>query len=98
MAKKPAPGAAKATVTVVQIGSPIGRQAVQLQTLKGLGLNKAAPHPRARGYARGARHDPPRAPSGPHRGAGLTGWRTRRFDGLTDAPPAWRGGPRGEWL
>jgi large subunit ribosomal protein L30 len=40
MAKKPAQGAAKATLKVTQIGSPIGRQAVQLQTLKGLGLNK----------------------------------------------------------
>jgi large subunit ribosomal protein L30 len=37
MAKQPA---AKATVTVTQIGSPIGRQAVQRETLKGLGLNK----------------------------------------------------------
>ena len=28
------------TVKVTQIGSPIGRQAVQRETLKGLGLNK----------------------------------------------------------
>ena len=40
MAKKPAQGATKATLKVTQIGSPIGRQAVQLDTLKGLGLNK----------------------------------------------------------
>jgi large subunit ribosomal protein L30 len=40
MAKKPAQTAAKATVTVTQIGSPIGRQGVQRDTLKGLGLNK----------------------------------------------------------
>jgi large subunit ribosomal protein L30 len=40
MAKKPAQAAAKATVTVTQIGSPIGRQGVQRDTLKGLGLNK----------------------------------------------------------
>jgi large subunit ribosomal protein L30 len=30
----------KKTVTVVQIGSPIGRRADQEATLKGLGLNK----------------------------------------------------------
>jgi large subunit ribosomal protein L30 len=30
----------KKTVTVVQIGSPIGRRFDQEQTLKGLGLNK----------------------------------------------------------
>lgn len=30
----------KATVTVTQIRSPIGRQGVQRDTLKGLGLNK----------------------------------------------------------
>jgi large subunit ribosomal protein L30 len=30
----------KKTLKVTQIGSPIGRQAVQLATLKGLGLNK----------------------------------------------------------
>ena len=30
----------KATVTVVQTGSPIGRRADQEATLKGLGLNK----------------------------------------------------------
>ena len=30
----------KQTVTVTQIGSPIGRPKDQLQTLKGLGLNK----------------------------------------------------------
>jgi large subunit ribosomal protein L30 len=39
MAKKPGQAAAK-TVKVTQIGSPIGRQAVQRETLKGLGLNK----------------------------------------------------------
>ncbi|MBV8777305.1 MAG: 50S ribosomal protein L30 [Alphaproteobacteria bacterium] len=31
---------AKPTVTVVQIGSPIGRRSDQEATLKGLGLNK----------------------------------------------------------
>ena len=36
MAKAPA----KATVTVTQIGSPIGRPKDQRQTLVGLGLNK----------------------------------------------------------
>jgi large subunit ribosomal protein L30 len=30
----------KKTLKVTQIGSPIGRQAVQHETLKGLGLNK----------------------------------------------------------
>jgi large subunit ribosomal protein L30 len=30
----------KKTLKVTQTGSPIGRQAVQLDTLKGLGLNK----------------------------------------------------------
>jgi large subunit ribosomal protein L30 len=41
-----APAVAKAkrapekTITVTQIGSPIGRQAYQRATLKGLGLNK----------------------------------------------------------
>jgi len=30
----------KATVTVTQTGSPIGRQKYQRETLKGLGLNK----------------------------------------------------------
>lgn len=43
-AKKEAPKAAKKpsgkTVTVRQIGSPIGRPQKQLATLKGLGLNK----------------------------------------------------------
>lgn len=40
-AKKPAAKkAAGKTVTVTQIGSPIGRQAYQRQTLIGLGLNK----------------------------------------------------------
>ncbi len=43
-AKKAAKPAAKKasgqTVTVTQIGSPIGRQAYQRQTLIGLGLNK----------------------------------------------------------
>ena len=32
--------AKKQTITVTQIGSPIGRPNDQLQTLKGLGLNK----------------------------------------------------------
>jgi large subunit ribosomal protein L30 len=35
-----AASAEKKTVTVVQIGSPIGRRFDQEQTLKGLGLNK----------------------------------------------------------
>ena len=35
-----ASAAGKTTVTVVQIGSPIGRPADQEATLKGLGLNK----------------------------------------------------------
>lgn len=40
-AKKPAAKKASGkTVTVTQIGSPIGRQAYQRQTLIGLGLNK----------------------------------------------------------
>ena len=46
-AKKPAPAkaekkakAAGKTVTITQIGSPIGRQAYQRSTLVGLGLNK----------------------------------------------------------
>lgn len=42
-AKAAKPAAKKAsgqTVTVTQIGSPIGRQAYQRQTLIGLGLNK----------------------------------------------------------
>jgi large subunit ribosomal protein L30 len=39
MAKKTA-AAAKTTVTVTQIGSPIGRPADQEATLIGLGLNK----------------------------------------------------------
>ena len=30
----------KKTIKVTQLGSPIGRQAVQRETLKGLGLNK----------------------------------------------------------
>lgn len=30
----------KATVTVTQVKSPIGRQGVQRETLRGLGLNK----------------------------------------------------------
>ena len=30
----------KKTLKVTQLGSPIGRQAVQQETLKGLGLNK----------------------------------------------------------
>jgi len=34
------PGATKKTVTVTQVGSPIGREAYQRDTLKGLGLNK----------------------------------------------------------
>jgi large subunit ribosomal protein L30 len=40
--KKPAAKAAKSgkTIKVTQIGSPIGRQAYQRQTLIGLGLNK----------------------------------------------------------
>ena len=37
---KPASSAAKKTVTVEQLGSPIGRRADQEATLKGLGLNK----------------------------------------------------------
>jgi large subunit ribosomal protein L30 len=32
--------AGKKTVKVTQLGSPIGRQSVQRETLKGLGLNK----------------------------------------------------------
>lgn len=41
-AKKDAPkkAASGKTITVTQIGSPIGRQAYQRQTLIGLGLNK----------------------------------------------------------
>ena len=35
-----AKGAGAKTVTVVQIGSPIGRRSDQEATLKGLGLNK----------------------------------------------------------
>lgn len=38
--KAPAKKKAAATVTVTQIGSPIGRQAYQRATLIGLGLNK----------------------------------------------------------
>ena len=38
--KAPAKKASGATVTVTQIGSPIGRQAYQRATLIGLGLNK----------------------------------------------------------
>ena len=38
--KAPAKKAASETVTVRQIGSPIGRPQDQLATLKGLGLNK----------------------------------------------------------
>jgi len=33
-------GEAKKTVTITQIGSPIGREDYQRATLKGLGLNK----------------------------------------------------------
>jgi large subunit ribosomal protein L30 len=40
MARSAASTAGKTTVTVVQIGSPIGRPADQEATLKGLGLNK----------------------------------------------------------
>jgi len=36
----PASAAQKKTVTIVQMGSPIGRPADQEATLKGLGLNK----------------------------------------------------------
>jgi large subunit ribosomal protein L30 len=32
--------AGKKTLKVTQLGSPIGRQSVQRETLKGLGLNK----------------------------------------------------------
>ena len=39
-AKQGAKAAAKKTVTVTQIGSPIGRRNDQEATLKGLGLNK----------------------------------------------------------
>ncbi len=39
-AKKTEKKADKKTVTVTQIGSPIGREAYQRDTLKGLGLNK----------------------------------------------------------
>ena len=39
-AKKPAAKKAGATVTVTQIGSPIGRKEYQRATLIGLGLNK----------------------------------------------------------
>jgi large subunit ribosomal protein L30 len=40
MATKKKPAADKRTVTVTQIGSPIGRRLDQEATLKGLGLNK----------------------------------------------------------
>jgi large subunit ribosomal protein L30 len=41
MAKaKQSPAAEKATVVVTQVGSPIGREKDQRQTLQGLGLNK----------------------------------------------------------
>lgn len=39
-AKQGADAAAKKTLTVTQIGSPIGRRNDQEATLKGLGLNK----------------------------------------------------------
>ena len=39
-AKQGAKAAAKKTLTVTQIGSPIGRRNDQEATLKGLGLNK----------------------------------------------------------
>jgi large subunit ribosomal protein L30 len=39
-ARKAAAKAAGKTVTVTQVGSPIGRRFDQEQTLKGLGLNK----------------------------------------------------------
>ena len=39
-APKPPRKAPEKTVTVTQIGSPIGREAYQRATLKGLGLNK----------------------------------------------------------
>lgn len=40
MATRKNAGAGKKTVTVTQIGSPIGRRSDQEATLKGLGLNK----------------------------------------------------------
>ena len=40
VAEKPAKKAAEKTVTVRQVGSPIGREGYQRATLKGLGLNK----------------------------------------------------------
>ena len=40
MAAKKKAAAEKKTVTVTQIGSPIGRRSDQEETLKGLGLNK----------------------------------------------------------
>jgi large subunit ribosomal protein L30 len=41
MAKaKQSPAVEKATVVVTQVGSPIGREKDQRQTLQGLGLNK----------------------------------------------------------
>ena len=40
MARGQATEAAKKTVTIVQVGSPIGRRFDQEATLKGLGLNK----------------------------------------------------------
>ena len=60
--KKAAAGAAKATVKVTQIGSPIGRVAAQRDTLKGLGLNKLhrtrelEDTPAVRGMIRKVRH------------------------------------------
>jgi large subunit ribosomal protein L30 len=54
--------AVKAKVKVTQIGSPIGRLAVQRATLKGLGLNKLnrsrelEDTPSVRGMIRAVRH------------------------------------------
>ncbi len=45
------------SITVVQVGSPIGRPADQRATLKGLGLDKIGREARREGHARQSRHD-----------------------------------------
>ena len=62
----------KAKIKVTQIGSPIGRTNDQRAHADRPRPQQAAPQPRARGYARGPRHDPQGPPPGAGRAARLT--------------------------
>ena len=83
-----------ARLKVTQIGSPIGRQARSARDPDRAGPQQDAPHARARGHARGARHDRQGAASGAGRSRLIAAARrhddnrTMKLNEISDNPGA----------